>query len=96
MLYNNCHPIVVHTLPSGLFIAQLQLAAQGDRFTAAIGVPHNSFAAFFNQAGNVSRLMTHFVDGLKSFHELGAPKLMAPLVTEEGGHTRSTGGEPGI
>ena len=83
MQYHSCHPVIVHTLPCGLFIAKLQLATPDNRFTAAIGGPHTSFAALSSQAGDVSRLMIHFVDGLKSFRELGAPKLVAPLVTQE-------------
>ena len=82
ILYNSCHPEVLHTLESGLFIAKLKLASDKG-FTACIGGPHRSFTALSQHTGDVSRLMAHFVDGLKSYRKLGAPKLPAPLMSSE-------------
>ena len=75
ILYELVHPVHVHTLPSGLFIAKLQLASHGNKWTGLIGGPHKTFQALAEQSGDVSRLVAHFVDGLKSFRSLGAPKI---------------------
>jgi hypothetical protein len=72
ILYEGCHPVHVHTLPSGLFIARLRLATPGNRWTGVIGGPHKSFEMLSQQAGDVSRLMAHFVDGLKDYESLCA------------------------
>ena len=83
ILYECCHPVHVHTLPSGLFIAKLRLATPGNQWTGVIGGPHKSFERLSEQAGDVSRLMAHFVDGLKDYESLGAPVLHAPMMTWE-------------
>ena len=83
ILYEGCHPVHVHTLPSGLFIAKLRLATPGNQWTGVIGGPHKSFEMLSEQAGDVSRLMAHFVDGLKDYESLGAPTLHAPMMTWE-------------
>ena len=80
ILYESLHPQHVHTLPSGLFIAKLKLASHRNLWTGVIGGPHKSFETLADQVGDVSRLMAHFVDGLKNFHSLGAPKLRGPVM----------------
>ena len=40
ILYESCHPVHVHTLPSGLFLAKLKLATPDDQWTGVIGGPH--------------------------------------------------------
>ena len=81
IMYDSCHPVRVHTLPSGLFIAKLVLASPGNQWTGVIGGPHKSFEALAQQAGDVSKLIVHFVDGLRDFGRLGAPKLHGPALT---------------
>ena len=78
IFYENCHPQKIHTLPSGLFIAKLQLASHEKKWTGVIGGPHKSFEILAQQAGDVSRLMAHFVEGLQEFRKLGAPKIYSP------------------
>ena len=82
ILYASCHPQILHTLPSGLFIAKLKLS-NSKGFTAAIGGPHSSFQMMANHVGETVRLMTYFVDGIKSYQDWGAPKLPAPVMTYE-------------
>ena len=82
ILYESCHPRIVHTLESGLFIAKVRLA-NGQGYTAAIGGPHQSFARLVNQVGDSVRLMSYFAGGLKDYHNFGAPKLPAPLMSFE-------------
>ena len=86
ILYEKCHPVKVHTLPSGLFIAKLQLASHDVEFNGVIGGPHATFRALAEQTGGANNLMVHFVDGLQKFNELGAPKLHAPLMSNEDIH----------
>ena len=43
ILYESCHPVHIHTLPSGLFFAKLILATHDDQWTEVIGGPHKSF-----------------------------------------------------
>ena len=83
ILYEKCHPVKVHTLPSGLFIAKLDLASHDVEFNGVIGGPHATFRALAEQTGGANNLMVHFVDGLQKFNELGAPKLHAPLMSIE-------------
>ena len=83
ILYESCHPVRVHTLPSGLFIGKLKLATPGNQWTGVIGGPHESFGILSQHAGDVSRLMAHFVEGIKNFESLGAPALHGPLMTWE-------------
>ena len=78
IFYENCQPQKIHTLPSGLFIAKLQLTSHERKWTGDIGGPHKSFEILAHQAGDVSRLMAHFVEGLQEFRKLGAPKIYSP------------------
>ena len=83
ILYQNCHPVIIHTLPCGLFIAKLKLASPNDEWTGVIGGPHRSFDMLANHVGDASRLIANFVDGLKDFQTLGAPKIHGPMMTWE-------------
>ena len=83
ILYQNCHPVVIHELPCGLFIAKLQLSSHNEEWTGVIGGPHRSFNMLANHVGDASRLMANFVDGLKDFQTLGAPKIHGPMMTWE-------------
>ena len=83
ILYQNCHPVIVHTLPCGLFIAKLKLASPNGEWTGVIGGPHRSFDMFANHVGDATRLMANFVDGLRDFQTLGAPKIHGPMMTWE-------------
>ena len=83
IFYESCHPIKVHTLPSGLFIGKLQLASHDNKYTGVIGGPHASFRVLAEQAGGAANLMCTFVDGLKQYKNMGAPKIQAPLMTHE-------------
>ena len=82
IFYQNCHPEVVHSLPNGLFIARLKLSSVGN-FNACIGGPHHSFALLATQVGDAARLMSFFTQQINNFKTFGAPKLPAPLVTNE-------------
>ena len=82
IMYESCHPVTLHTLPSGLFIARVKLANSGG-YTACIGGPHRSFVSLSAQVGDMARLMSCFVDGLRNYDHLGAPKLPSPMVTTE-------------
>ena len=53
------------------------------KFNGVIGGPHATFRALAEQTGGANNLMVHFVDGLQKFNELGAPKLHAPLMSNE-------------
>ena len=64
-LYNAIFPVIIHTLPCGLFIAKLKVASPGNKWTGVIGGPHRSFQALLEQTGSPSYLMAHFVDGSK-------------------------------
>ena len=83
ILYESCHPVHIHTLPSGLFLAKLKLATPDDQWAGVIGGPHISFEVLSQQAGDVTRLMAHFVEGIKNFKTMGAPDLHGPVMTWE-------------
>ena len=69
--YISVFPKEVHSLPSGLTIYESRLASHDGMYTACIGGPHSSFAAFAGELGGTARLIAHFVDGLKAFREFG-------------------------
>ena len=83
ILYESCHPVHIHTLPSGLFLAKLKLATPDDQWAGVIGGPHISFEVLSQQAGDVTRLMAHFVEGIKNIETMGAPDLHGPVMTWE-------------
>ena len=81
--YQSVYPELIHQLPSGLFISKLRLKSCNN-YNAVIGGPHSSFTYLCsNVVGDPSALMSCLVDGLKSFQQLGAPKIPVPLVTPE-------------
>ena len=81
ILYESCHPTVVHTLPSGLFVAKLKLASNGNQYTGCIGGPHKSFASLAHKCGDTVRLLACFVEGLQDFKKFGPPKIKGPLMS---------------
>ena len=81
ILYESCHPVVVHTLPSGLFIAKLKLASPGNQYNGCIGGPHKSFASLVDKCGDTVRLLACFVEGLEDFKKFGPPKIEGPMMT---------------
>ena len=82
-LYNAIFPVIVHTLPCGLFIAKLKIASFGSKWTGVVGGPHRSFQALAEQTGSPSYLMAHFIEGLKNFRSYGAPKIKGPMMSWE-------------
>ena len=73
--YSSIFPKEIHTLPNGLTIYQSRLASHGGEYDSCIGGPHSSFAALADSAGGAARLLGYFIDGLKTFRQLGPPKL---------------------
>ena len=82
ILFASCHPEVLHQMESGLFIARVKIANHGG-YTACIGGPHQSFNMMANHVGDAVRLMNCFVDGLRSYHDHGPPKLPSVMMTLE-------------
>ena len=72
--YANCHPEVLHTLESGLFIARLKLASTNG-YTGVIGGPHSSFAQLANYHGETVRLLSSFVTSIKDYKRFGPPSI---------------------
>ena len=83
IMFNSCYPVILHTLPSGLFIAKLKLKSHDGVTTGCIGGPHASFSALVKQCGDTSRLMSSFVSGLEAFRQYGAPKIAGPVMSVE-------------
>ena len=81
--FASLHPIIQHMLPSGLFIAKLQLKSHDGVTTGCIGGPHSSFTHLANQVGDSARLMKVFISSIKSYRKYGAPKVPAPLMSIE-------------
>ena len=79
-LYNSIFPVIIHTLPCGLFIAKLKISSPGNKWTGVIGGPHQSFQALAEQTGNPSYLLAHFIEGLQNYRLLGAPKITGPIM----------------
>ena len=82
IMYQSCHPKILFTLPSGLFIAKLRLKSLGT-FTGCIGGPHKSFSFLAQHCGDTSRLVSCFVTGLENFRRYGPPKIDGPIMTME-------------
>ena len=82
ILFASCHPEIIHQMESGLFIAKVKIANHGG-YTACIGGPHRSFNMMANHVGDAVRLMNCFVDGLRSYHDHGPPRLPAVMMTLE-------------
>ena len=81
--YECVHPIPIHRLSSGLTIFKLVLSSHLDLHTAVIGGPHDTFRQLADQAGNPSVLLTHFVQGLVQYEQLGPPKIPHIAMTED-------------
>ena len=82
VFYASCHPEVLHTLESGLFIAKLKLASTKG-YTGVIGGPHASFAQLANYHGETVNLLSSFVTSIKNFHKFGPPRLPVPMFSYE-------------
>ena len=81
--YKNIFPEEIHTLPNGLTLYKSKLASHNDLFDACIGGPHSSFNALADAAGGTARLVAHFMDGLKTWRLMGAPKIKRMNMTKE-------------
>ena len=82
IFYENIHPEVLHTLPSGLFVAKLKIANHGG-YTACLGGPHKTFASLASQVGDTASLISTFTAALRQFQELGPPSLPQPMFTAQ-------------
>lgn len=80
VFYASCHPEVLYTMPSGLFIGRLKLASSHG-YTGIIGGPHSSFAQLANHVGDTVKLMSYFIDGIKDYKKVGPPKL--PIMSHD-------------
>lgn len=78
--YQCIYPEILFTAPSGLFIAKLKLKSTKG-WNAVIGGPHRSFAHHAHQVGDPQRLVACFIDSIKNYKTLGAPKIPSPPVT---------------
>ena len=76
--YASLFPKLVHMLPCGLGIYELELEAPGGGFNACIAGPHETLAALSLQAGGSRRLFTHFIQGLEQWRNVASapPKLI--------------------
>ena len=81
--YKSLHPRIVHQLPSGLFIAKLQLKSHDKKSNAVIGGPHESFRAMMHQCGDNATLMSCFIASLEKFRKYGPPSIAGPIMTQE-------------
>ena len=81
--FASLHPIIEHRLPSGLFIAKLQLKSHDGVTTGCIGGPHSSFGILARQAGGTAGLMKVFISSIEGFRKYGPPKIEGPLMSIE-------------
>ena len=83
--YLKCHPVLVHSLASGLSIYRVRLASD-DGFNAVIGGPHESFNFLAGKAGNTAQLITAFKVGINEIRSCGefiAPRIKSNMLTIE-------------
>ena len=75
--YASLFPKLIHMLPCGLGIYELELEAPNGQFNACIAGPHETLAALSLQAGGTRRLFSHFMQGLGQWRHTAnaAPKL---------------------
>jgi len=76
---------LIHMLPCGLGIYELELEAPGGGFNACIAGPHETLAALSIKAGGSRNLFMHFMQGLETWRSIAsaAPKLCLLPPTEE-------------
>ena len=83
--YQNCHPVLVHSLDSGLSIFRVRLASH-DGFNAVIGGPHKAFDYLAGKSGNTAQLVAAFascINDIRSCGEFIAPKISSNMMTLE-------------
>ena len=68
--YASLFPKLVHMLPCGLGIYELELEAPGGGFNACIAGPHKTLAALSLEIGGTRNLLAHFTQGLESWRTL--------------------------
>ena len=75
--YASLFPKLIHMLPCGLGIYEIELEAPGGGYNACIAGPHETLAALSVQAGGSKRLFAHFMQGLGQWRVAAAtpPKL---------------------
>ena len=81
--FASLHPVIEHILPSGLFIAKLQLKSHDGVTNGCIGGPHSSFGNLARQVGGTAGLMKVFISSIESFRKYGPPKIEGPLMSME-------------
>ena len=82
--YSSLFPKLIHMLPCGLGIYELELEAPGGGFNACIAGPHETLAALSLKAGGSRNLFTHFMQGLESWRSIaGAAPLLSKLPPTE-------------
>ena len=88
--YSNIFPVPVRQLDCGLTIYRSKLLAHDKGVNSLIGGPHSSFQFLANKIGNPAALLTHFIEGLHSLRQLGAPLIPSnPMTLEEEVHAKS-------
>ena len=88
--YSNIFPVPVRQLDCGLTIYRSKLVAHDKGLNSLIGGPHSSFQFLANKIGNPAALLTHFIEGLSSLRQLGAPLIPSnPMTLEEEVHAKS-------
>ena len=68
--YASLFPKLIHMLPCGLGIYELELEAPGGGFNACIAGPHETLAALSLEAGGTRNLFSHFTQGLEAWRSL--------------------------
>ena len=82
IMYSSIFPDPIHCLDSGLTIYRTKLSPYHKAHNAIIGGPHSSFQFLADRAGNPAALLSHFMQGLKTFREWdGAPKIRDFYIT---------------
>ena len=83
--YASLFPKLIHMLPCGLGIYELELEAPRGEFNACIAGPHETLAALSLKAGGTQTLLAHFMQGLEQWRTVAsaAPLLYDLPPTEE-------------
>ena len=69
--YSIIQSIAIRELDCGVTIYRSRLVSHNKADNAIIGGPHTSFQFLSEKAGNVSNLLAHFTEGLRSLRLLG-------------------------
>ena len=82
--YSMIQPVPIRELDCGLTIYKSRLVSHNKADNAIIGGPHTSFQFLSEKAGNVSNLLAHLTQGLRSLRMLGPPQIpVNPMTLEE-------------